>query len=120
MYVEFDLKGTFALLLLVFVSYKVSVLCGFMFATLCFVCCFYVSLSLDPPYNFFSFSQNLFFVGFLKISLETVYPTSGIDGKRLQKVRKGCKRLEKVGIDGGLIGAYACMHANKPGDSEVA
>jgi len=27
----------------------------------------------------------------------------------LEKVRKGGKRLENVGIDGGLIGAYACM-----------
>jgi len=44
LYVEFDLKGTFALLLLVFVSYKFSVLCGFMFVTLCFVCCLCVFL----------------------------------------------------------------------------
>ena len=41
--VEFDLKGTFALLLLVFVSYKSSVLCGVV-VTLCFVCCFCVFL----------------------------------------------------------------------------
>ena len=44
------------------------------------------SLSLVPLYNFFSFSQNLILVGFLKVSLEIVYLVSGIDGKRLEKV----------------------------------
>ena len=28
-------------------------------------------------------------------------------------MRKGGKRLEKVGIDGGLIGAYACMQISQ-------
>jgi len=35
----------------------------------------------------------------LKLSLKTVYLTSGIDGKRLEKVAKGWKRLKKVGKD---------------------
>jgi len=53
-------------------------------------------LSLDPPYNFFSFSQSLFFVGFLEISLETVYPTIGIDGKRCRKIQKDIERWGKM------------------------
>ena len=60
---------------------------------LCYLC---VCLSLDPPYNFFSFLQSLFFVCFLELSLKTVYPTSGKDGKRLQKVGKGGKRWEST------------------------
>jgi len=59
---------------------------------------FFVSLSLDPPYNFFSFSQSLFSVVFLEISLKTVYPTYGIDGKRWEKVAKGWKRFELTGL----------------------
>ena len=35
----------------------------------------------------------------MKISLETVYLTSGKDGKRLQKVGKGEKRWKKAGKD---------------------
>ena len=49
------------------------------------------ALFIDPLYNFFS-SQSLFLIGFLEISLKMVYLTSGIDGKRLQKVEKGGKR----------------------------
>ena len=48
----------------------------------------YVSLLLDPPIIFCSL-QSLFFVCFLKLSLEMVYHTYGIDRKRLQKVGKG-------------------------------
>jgi len=39
----------------------------------------------------------------LKISLKTVYPTIGIDGKRYRKIGKDTKRWEKMGIDGGCI-----------------
>ena len=42
----------------------------------------------------------------MKVSLETVYPTIGIDGKRYEKAVKGGKRLEKMGIDGSLIREY--------------
>ncbi len=43
-----------------------------------------------------------------------VYPTSGIDGKRWDKVGKGGKRLEKVGIDSGFIGEceFSCVAIN--------
>jgi len=46
----------------------------------------------------------LFFIGFLKISLKTVYPTIGIDRKR----------YEKMGIDGGPIGecGFSCDATN--------
>jgi len=45
-------------------------------------------------------------VGFLKLSLEMVYPTIGIDGKRYRKIGKDAKRWGKMGIDGSLIGEY--------------
>jgi len=45
----------------------------------------------------------LFFVGFLKISLKTVYPTIGIDGKRYKRIGKDGKRYKKMGKDGGCI-----------------
>lgn len=88
MYVEFDLKGTFALILLVFVSYKFSVLWGFMVVTLCFVCCFCVSLFIDSPYNFLVFSKlvfRLFFGNKLENGLSHVW-------NRRKKVAKGWKR----------------------------
>jgi len=86
------------------------------------VCLFryFARLSLDPPYNFFSFSQSLLFVGFLKISLKTVYPTIGIDGKRYKKIgkdRNRCrkmgkdtKRYEKIAKDSGCVGecGFSC------------
>ena len=60
-YVEFDLKGAFALLFVVFVSYKFSVLWSLMFVKLCFACVFLkgfflhcLCLSLDPPLIFFT------------------------------------------------------------------
>jgi len=66
--------------------------CGFKRFCFCvpvFVTLFaYVSLFIDPPIIFCSV-QSLFFVCFLKLSLRMVYLTSGIDGKRLQKVGKG-------------------------------
>jgi len=55
---------------------------------------------------FFCFSQSLFRVVFLKISLKTVYLASGIDGKRFEKVGKGWKRCKKVGIDSVCIREY--------------
>ena len=42
----------------------------------------------------------------MEISLKRVYLTSGIDGKRFEKMGKGWKRCKKVGIDDGLIGKY--------------
>jgi len=42
----------------------------------------------------------LFLVGFLKISLETVYPTIGIDGKRYEKIGKDRNSCRKMGKDG--------------------
>jgi len=38
----------------------------------------------------------LFLVGFLKISLKTVYPTIGIDGKRYEKIGIDAERWEKM------------------------
>ena len=51
----------------------------------------FVSLSYRPPMIFCSL-QSLFRVGFLEISLETVYLTSGKDGKRLEKVENDGER----------------------------
>jgi len=45
----------------------------------------------------------LFPIGFLKISLKTVYPTIEIDGKRYKKIGKDRNRCRKMGIDGGCI-----------------
>ncbi len=56
-----------------------------------------------PPYNFFSSSQSLFRVGFLKLSLKTVYPTIGLDGNRWGKIQKDGKRYEKIWKDGGGV-----------------
>ena len=55
-------------------------------------CYLRVSLSLDPPYIFFSFSQSLLLVGFLEISLKSAYLTIGIDGKRCRKIQKDIER----------------------------
>ena len=72
--------------------------CEYMFLLVCFgyFVTLFVCLSLDPPYNFLVFSQSLFFVGFLKLSLKTVYPTIGIDGKRYEKIQKDRKRWGKM------------------------
>ena len=71
-----------------------------------------MSLSNRPPYIFFSFSQSFFFVCFLKISLKTVYLTSGIDGKRLQKVEKSGKWWEKMQKDAKRWGKMAAVLEN--------
>jgi len=39
-------------------------------------------------------------IGFLKVSLKTVYPTIGIDGKRYKKIGKDRNRCRKMGKDG--------------------
>ena len=75
-----------------------------MFCLLLFAMLFFVYLSLYRlPYNFFSFSQSLFFIGFLEISFKMVYPTIGIDGKRCRKIQKDRKRYEKIAKDGGGV-----------------
>ena len=50
----------------------------------------------------------------MKVSLEMVYLTIGIDGKRYEKMGKDGKRCKNVGIDGGLIREcwFSCDVAN--------
>ena len=68
-----------------------------------------------PPYNFFGFSQSLFLVGFLKLSLKRVYPTIGIDGKRYKKIGKDRNRCRKMGKDTKRWGKIVAVLKN-PGE----
>ena len=64
-----------------------------------------VSLFVDPPTpgGVGWLLESLFFVGFLEPSLEMVYPSIGLDGKRCRKIRKDRERWEKAGIDCSLL-----------------